>query len=102
METGSILRWVFLIAAGALGPFGIVLLSAFLLVYLVSCDSYGTPLLAPFSPLIRGDLRDTFVKYGMESLSKRPEILRSENKTRLSTAQKNTQKDTQNGGEKNG
>ena len=103
VETGSILRWVFLIVAGALGPFGIVLLSAFLLVYLVSCDSYGTPLLAPFSPLIRGDLRDTFVKYGMETLSKRPEILRSENKTRLSTAQKNTQKsaqkNTRNGGE---
>ncbi len=91
VETGSILRWTFLIVAGALGPFGIVLLSAFLLVYVVSCDSYGTPLLAPFSPLIRTDLRDTVVKYGMESLSFRPEILRSKNKTRLSTAQKNTQ-----------
>jgi spore germination protein KA len=101
VETGSILRWVFLIVAGALGPFGIVLLSAFLLVYLVSCDSYGTPLLAPFSPLIRRDLRDTFVKYGMESLSNRPEILRSQNKTRLSTAQKNTQKNMKKGDENN-
>ena len=96
VETGSILRWVYLIVAGAIGPFGIVLLSAFLLVYLVSCDSYSTPLLAPFSPLITSDLRDTVVKYGMESLSNRPAFLRSENKTRLKTAQENTQ----NGGEK--
>lgn len=95
VETGSILRWIYLLVAGAIGPFGIVLLSAFLLVYLVSCDSYSTPLLAPFSPLVRRDLRDTMVKYGMESLSNRPTILQSENKTRLKTAQKNTQ----NGGE---
>ena len=100
VETGSILRWTFLIVAGALGPFGIVLLSAFLLVYVVSCDSYGVPLLAPFSPLVRTDLRDTVVKYGMESLSFRPKILRSKNKTRLSTAQKNTQENMPKGDDK--
>lgn len=83
VETGSILRWVFLIAAGSLGPFGIVLVSAFVFCYLLSSDAYGTPLLAPFSPLVRRDLRDSFVKYGMESLQTRPQFLHSPNPTRL-------------------
>ncbi|MBQ7368117.1 MAG: spore germination protein [Clostridia bacterium] len=92
VETGSILRWAFLLTAGALGPFGIVLLSAFLLAELVSSDSFGAPLLAPFSPLIRRDLRDSFVKYDMETLSKRPVFLQSKNKTRLNVKGKKSEK----------
>lgn len=83
VETGSILRWLFLIVSGCLGPFGIVLLSALLFIYLLTSDCFDTPLLSPFSPLSPRDLRDTVVKYGMEGLSKRPKILQSKNKTRL-------------------
>lgn len=83
VETGSILRWLFLIVAGSIGPFGIVLFVAFLLYYLLSSDAYGTPILAPFSPLIPHDLRDTVVKYDMLSLKTRPKTLRSKNTTRL-------------------
>ena len=83
VETGSILRWVFLLVAGAIGPFGIVVCAAFLIVYLLSADSFGTPPLAPFSPLITHDLRDTIVKTNMQSLTTRPKIFRSKNKTRL-------------------
>ncbi len=85
VETGSILRWLFLLIAGSIGPFGIVLLIAFLLYYLISADAFGTPLLAPFSPLIATDLRDSFVKYNMFSLNERPVFLNSGNKTRLRT-----------------
>ena len=83
VETGSVLRWVFLIIAGSTGPFGIVLFSAFLLYYLLSADSFGTPPLAPFSPLIVQDLRDSAVKYNLFRLKKRPKTLQSKNKTRL-------------------
>ena len=83
VETGSLLRWLFLLVGGGLGPFGIVLLSAFTLCYLITADSYGTPPLAPFSPLIKSDLRDTVVKYDLQSLSARPAFLRPKNKTRL-------------------
>ena len=83
VETGSILRWLFLLIAGSIGPFGIVLFIAFLLYYLISADAFGTPLLAPFSPLIPTDLRDSFVKYNLFSLSKRPKFLNPKNKTRL-------------------
>ena len=93
VETGSILRWLFLLIAGGLGAFGIVLLSAFLLYYLLSADAYGAPPLTPFSPLVGKDLRDSVVKYDMESLSTRPKFLNSKNKTRLKTTKKSQQGD---------
>ncbi len=83
VETGSVLRWLFLIVAGSIGPFGIVLFGAFVLYYLITTDNFGTPVLAPFSPLSVRDLRDTAVKYDLFSLSKRPTSIGSNNKTRL-------------------
>ena len=83
VETGSILRWLFLLVGGSVGPFGIVLLFAFVLYYLLSSDAFGAPLLAPFSPLTTHDLRDTIVKYDMLSLQARPVIFGSKNRTRL-------------------
>lgn len=83
VETGSVLRWIFLIVAGSIGPFGIVLLGAFLLYYLVTADAFGTPVLAPFSPLIIHDLRDTVAKYDILRLKERPEVLRTNNRTRI-------------------
>ncbi len=83
VETGSILRWLFLLVGGSIGPFGIVLSAAFLLYYLLSTDAFGVPALAPFSPLTMHDLRDSIVKYDIVSLKNRPRILRSKNKIRL-------------------
>ena len=83
VETGSVLRWLFLIAAGSIGPFGIVLLSTFILYYLISSDSFGAPLLAPYAPLTVHDLRDTVVKYDLLQLRERPMALNTKNKTRL-------------------
>lgn len=83
VETGSLLRWLYLLVAGSFGPFGIVLLTAFLLYYLLSADAFGAPPLAPFSPLLPHDLRDSLVKYSLENLPTRPRFLRSKNKTRF-------------------
>ncbi|MBQ8428642.1 MAG: spore germination protein [Clostridia bacterium] len=109
VETGSLLRWLFLLVAGSIGPFGIVLLLAFTLYYLFSSDAFGTPMLAPFSPLISRDLRDSVVKYDLFSLKKRPRVLGSKNKTRLREPHEKMQngdtmsatksKNNQNGGE---
>jgi spore germination protein KA len=82
VETGSILRWLFLLVGGSLGPFGIILLLSFVLYYLLSTDALGAPLLAPFCPFTPRDLRDSIVKYNGQSLTKRPKILQSKNKTR--------------------
>ena len=83
VETGGVLRWLFLLVAGSIGPFGIVLLLTFLLYYLITTEGFGAPLLAPFSPLLSRDLRDTIVKYDLSNLKSRPTSLASKNKVRL-------------------
>lgn len=88
VETTTTLRWLFLIVAGSIGPFGVVALTAFLIAYLVSEQSYGVPLVAPFSPLIKGDLYDSMIKANMYSLKRRPEALKSGDKVRLKSANK--------------
>ena len=93
VETGSILRWLYLIVAGSLGPFGLILAAAFTLYYLISADSFGMPPLAPFSPLVTSDLKDAVAKYPLTSLEKRPNIYHSPNKTRLKTTGKETKND---------
>ena len=83
VETTATFRWIFLIVGGSIGPFGAVLLVAFLICYLVSEQSYGVPLVAPFAPLIKSDLFDAMVKANMFTLKRRPEVLNSGEKVRL-------------------
>ena len=83
IETTSLVRMLMLLAAGSVGTYGIILLTAFLLYYLFSSESYGAPLLAPFSPLVKGDLKDSLAKYNLSGLKERPALLRGKNKTRL-------------------
>lgn len=84
IEETSVLRLAMLLVAGSIGTYGIVLLSALCLIYLVSTENYGVPLLAPFAPLMRRDLKDSLVKFDLSSLEYRPAALRSPNKRRLS------------------
>lgn len=83
VETTTTLRWIYLIIAGSIGPFGIVLFSAFLVCYLVSEQSYGVPLVAPFAPLVKNDLYDGMVKANLYSLEKRPKAFKLKNQVRL-------------------
>ncbi|MCH5142906.1 MAG: spore germination protein [Clostridiales bacterium] len=83
VETTATFRWIFLIVGGSFGPFGAVLLVAYLICYLVSEQSYGVPLVAPFAPLIKSDLFDAMVKANMFTLKNRPAVLKSKEKVRL-------------------
>lgn len=84
VETGSILRWLFLLTAGSVGPFGLTLCAAFVLYYMLTADSFGMPLLAPFAPMVFSDLKDGLWKFELLSLNKRPKIYGSKNRTRIS------------------
>ncbi len=84
VETGSILRWLFLLTAGSVGPFGLTLCVAFVLYYMLTADNFGMPLLAPFSPMIFSDLKDSIWKLNLLSLRKRPKAYGSKNRTRIS------------------
>ena len=82
IEETSVLRLAMLLVAGSVGTYGILLLSGFVLTYLVSTENYGVPLAAPFAPLTRRDLRDALLKYNLASLKTRPAALGSPNRRR--------------------
>ena len=83
VETTTTLRWIFLIIAGSLGPFGLAIFGAFLISYLVTEQSYGVPYLAPFAPIIKNDLYDSMVKANLYTLDKRPKAFNLKNAVRL-------------------
>lgn len=83
IETTTTLRWMYLIVSGSLGPFGMIVFTAYLICYVVTEQSYGVPLVAPFSPLIKGDLYDSFIKANMFTLDTRPKVFKVKDKVRL-------------------
>ena len=83
VETTTTLRWMALIIAGSIGPLGLVLFVAYVICYLVSEQSYGVPLVAPFAPLIKSDLYDSLIKANMYSLKERPQVLKVKERVRL-------------------
>ena len=83
VEMTTTLRWIYLLVAGSIGPFGIVLLTAYRICYIVSEQSYGVPLAAPFAPLVKSDMYDSFIKANMYTLNKRPKVLKVKEKVRL-------------------
>ncbi len=83
IEVTSVVRLAMLLVAGSVGTYGIILLTGFILLYVVTTENFGTPVLAPFSPIVGRDLRDSIVKYNLGSLELRPRTLKSPNKRRL-------------------
>jgi len=83
VETTTTIRWMYLIIAGSIGPFGVIVLSAYIICYVVSEQSYGVPLVAPFAPLVKSDLYDSLIKADLYTLKNRPKVLKVKEKVRL-------------------
>ncbi len=71
-DTTSLIRYLFMILAGFLGGFGIIMGLLFVLVYLVSLKSFGVYYLAPVTPLNRQGMKDCFVRMPLWKMVKRP------------------------------
>ena len=82
-QTFSVLRLVFLIIGGSTGLYGLIIAISALFIYLISFENYKTPLCAPFSPLIKEDLKDGFYKGFIEEMEFRPKSIKNTNKRRL-------------------
>ena len=82
-QTFSVIRFIDLIVGGSIGGYGLILLSAGLIIYLVSFETFGTPLTAPFSPIIRSDLKDGFYKGFLIEQRLRPKSIPHENDERI-------------------
>ena len=79
MESLSVLRILYLFIAGTLGGYGILLLTAGLVVYLTSLESFGISILAPYSPFILNDLQDGFIMSFYDDMKLRPLSLNKKN-----------------------
>lgn len=79
----SFIRLFFLVVAGSIGIYGLIISVSLMLVYLTSKESFSAPLLAPFSPLIKKDLKDSFYKGFLTEQESRPLSLQNKNKRRM-------------------
>lgn len=79
----TVLRAVFVILGATLGIMGIVGGVVYVIDYVNSLNYYNTPFLAPISPLINDDLKDSFIKVPLSKMKKRPKSINQHNATRL-------------------
>ncbi|MCL2675633.1 MAG: spore germination protein [Firmicutes bacterium] len=80
--TFSMLRIVFTFLGGIGGIYGLVFGVLIVITELVNFDSFGTPYLAPLSPLVFPDLKDSFYRGSLRNMNKRPESVPNINQTR--------------------
>ena len=83
IEVTSVVRLFMLLAAGSLGTYGIILATALILLELVTTENFGVPLMAPFSPILPRDLKDSIVKSPLRSLRMRPAVFNGPNRRRM-------------------
>jgi spore germination protein KA len=82
-QSFSVMRIFFLIIAGSGGIYGLIVSIAIFFIYLITFENFDTPLCAPFSPLIKDDLKDTFYKGFLMEMEYRPKSLKNANKRRI-------------------
>lgn len=83
-STVTILRILFVLFGGLAGIYGVISGIVLLMVILVNFDSFGTPYLAPFAPLILSDLRDSLFKESIIDKKNRPLSIPNINSKRMS------------------
>lgn len=74
-DSGTILRYIYLIFAGFAGGFGIIMGLLVNLIYITSIKSFGVPYFSPIAPLILSDLKDTFIRMPLWTILNKPKAL---------------------------
>lgn len=82
MDASTMLRMAFLLLGWSLGLFGMLVGLMALLVYLCSLESFGVPYFAPFAPLDVHALKDSVLRFPLDSTKERPSFL-SNNRRRM-------------------
>ncbi len=83
VDSMSFLRLVYLLVAGTVGGYGLILLTCFLFIYLSSLENFDVPVLAPFAPMKTPDLKDTLLITDVTSMTRRPLSVKPKNKVRM-------------------
>ena len=74
-DTLSIMRLLYVILAGFLGLFGIMIGIAGFLTHMVSLRSFGIPYLSPVAPITMKDMKDVFVRAPWWAMFTRPHVI---------------------------
>lgn len=80
--TMSLLRIIFTVLGGLTGLYGLLVGMLIVIHELVCLDSYGTPYLAPFAPLVTSDLKDGITRKPIFMHITRPKSIPNINSTR--------------------
>ena len=78
----TLLQFIMLIIGGTVGVLGIIGAIIYIVNYLNTIDSFGTPYLAPYSPHIGEDFKDAVFKAELQEMKKRPLSFGSKNRNR--------------------
>ena len=89
-DSASMLRYILLILGGVMGGYGIIIGLICALVHLATLRSFGTPYLSPLAPLVRRDLKDTFIRVPIWGMATRPEDIGAQESKRQSSGLKPT------------
>ena len=81
-DTLSIMRLLYVILAGFLGLFGIMIGIAGFLTHMVSLRSFGIPYLSPVAPITMKDMKDVFVRAPWWAMFTRPRVIGWKNPVR--------------------
>ncbi len=79
----SLMRLAFILMGAVFGLFGIMLGLVWLISYMSSLDSYGTPFLAPMAPFVKRDMQDFLHVASRLDMKKNPASIPNNNKFRL-------------------
>ncbi|WP_372631377.1 spore germination protein [Cohnella sp.] len=84
------LRFATMLAAAALGLFGIILTFIMISIHLVRLKSFGMPYSTPVAPMFTSDWRDLVVRSPVTFLTRRPQFMQTKNANRASKRGKRT------------
>lgn len=69
-ERTVVLRFIYILAGGIFGLFGLLLAAGVIIIKMCSLNTYGVPYMAPFSPFSPRSSRDMLVRAGWRRLQK--------------------------------
>ncbi|MCK1992004.1 spore germination protein [Peribacillus muralis] len=77
--SARLVRFAFILCAGIIGFYGMILAFIILIVHLCSLRSFGVPYMSPLAPLNTQGLGDTFFRRPMWAFKERPKLISSKN-----------------------
>lgn len=78
----TLARLIITFIGGIMGLLGLMISTLIAISYLVNQEAYGTPLFAPFAPMIFKDKNDALTKKALYELKERPQAIPHKNDTR--------------------